>query len=76
MVEFKKGQKYFGTCFASRKVAQTFACKNDKMFYITLNTVWKHGFHSTLACTFERLRSLAYTTFNMSMVLKFSMKER
>lgn len=45
MVEFEKGQKYFGTCFASRKVAQTFACKNDKMFYITLNTVWKHGFH-------------------------------
>ena len=55
MVEFEKGQKYFGTCFASRKVAQTFAYKNDKMFYITLNTVWKHGFHSTLACTFERL---------------------
>ena len=23
MVEFEKGQKYFGTCFASRKVAQT-----------------------------------------------------
>ena len=45
MVEFEKELNTLEHVLLLERSPKHLHIKTDKMFYITLNTVWKHGFH-------------------------------